>query len=496
MRKIKENQMQLGEVSIEDIKFDLKSRDEIPKLLMGLQHIYCTPGIRRKVFEALEEIIHEDKDTNNGRPGMHLWRILVLGVLRLNCNWDYDKLREIANEHKTLRMMLQHGEYDEYKYPLQTLKDNVSLLTPEALDRINTIVVEAGHSLLGKKKDEPLMGRCDSWVVETDAHYPTDINLLFDAVRKVIELTARIQGVTGWRQSGHLIKKIKKRMRRAQKMKRSTSKDPAKKAAKEKDIIKAHKTYIAQARRMLDKAQRSIGALSGHGKKDDKDPLLKIERFMAHARRQIEQIQRRVIRGESIPHEEKVFSVFEEHTEWICKGKAGVTQELGLKVCLLEDQHKFILHHKIMRRQTDEQVAIEMVSAARAKHPSLNGCSFDKGFYSPANKEDLRRILDKAVMPKKGRLSLRDKEEEHTEEFVRARYQHAAVESAISAIENHGLDRCLDVGLEAFERYIALAVAARNLQILGDIIQRKENKRRVRRKKYNRTQAATKRPAA
>ena len=152
MRKIQENQMQLGEVSIADIEFDLKSRDEIPRLFMGLQYIYCTPGIRKKVFEVLEEIVPKGKDANNGRPGMSLWKILVLGTLRLNCNWDFDKLREIANEHKTLRMMLQHSEYDEYLYPLKTLKDNVSLLTPETLDKINTIVVDAGHRLAGKKK--------------------------------------------------------------------------------------------------------------------------------------------------------------------------------------------------------------------------------------------------------------------------------------------------------------------------------------------------------
>jgi len=152
MRNIEHKQMRIGEVNIADIEFDLRSRDEIPKLLKGLQHIYRTPEIKGKVFKALEEIAPEGKDTNNGRPGMSLWKILVLGTLRLNCNWDYDKLREIANEHKTLRLMLQHSEYDEYRYPLQTLKDNVSLLTPQVLEKINTIVVEEGHGQIGKKK--------------------------------------------------------------------------------------------------------------------------------------------------------------------------------------------------------------------------------------------------------------------------------------------------------------------------------------------------------
>jgi len=152
MRNIEHKQMRIGEESIAEIEFDLRSRDEIPKLLKGLQHIYCTPELKDKVFKALEGIAPEGKDKNNGRPGMSLWKILVLGTLRLNCNWDYDKLREIANEHNTLRRMLQHSEYDEYRYPLQTLKDNVSLLTPRALEEINTIVVNEGHRLIGKKK--------------------------------------------------------------------------------------------------------------------------------------------------------------------------------------------------------------------------------------------------------------------------------------------------------------------------------------------------------
>ena len=70
-------------------------------------------------------------DANNGRPGMSLWKILVMGVLRLNLNWDYYRLLEMVNQHKTIRQMLGHGFRDEDEaYNLQTLKDNVSLLTP------------------------------------------------------------------------------------------------------------------------------------------------------------------------------------------------------------------------------------------------------------------------------------------------------------------------------------------------------------------------------
>jgi hypothetical protein len=90
---------------------------------------------------------------------MDLWKILVMGTIRLNCNWDYDKLQEMVNNHKTLRQMLGHGMMDDdITYPLQTLKDNVRLLTPDILDKINTLVVKEGHKLLMKKKLRTMRG--------------------------------------------------------------------------------------------------------------------------------------------------------------------------------------------------------------------------------------------------------------------------------------------------------------------------------------------------
>ena len=145
--------MTFGQTPIGDIKIDMRSRDEIPKLLLGLQHIFLNTELREAVFKILETLIPEEVNSKKGRPGMDLWKILVMGTIRLNCNRDYDKLQEIVNNHRTIRQMLGHGMMDDDKtYPLQTMKDNVSLLTPEILDKINTIVVKEGHKLLLKKK--------------------------------------------------------------------------------------------------------------------------------------------------------------------------------------------------------------------------------------------------------------------------------------------------------------------------------------------------------
>ena len=132
MRKVIENQLNFGQNDIGSIPIDIRCRDEIPQLLLGLQFIYCNRKVRHEVFQILKRITPKQVAADKGRPGMDLWKILVLGTLRLNCNWDYDKLHNIANEHKTVRAFLGHGifEFDQ-SYGLQTLKDNISLLTPE-----------------------------------------------------------------------------------------------------------------------------------------------------------------------------------------------------------------------------------------------------------------------------------------------------------------------------------------------------------------------------
>jgi len=478
MRKAKETQMKLGEVSISEISLDPNSRDDIPKILFGLQYIHNDKKLLEKIFLVLRGIIPEGIAVDNGRPGMDLWKILVLGVLRLGCNWDYDRLQEMANKHKDIRRMLGHGLIDQDdEYALQTLKDNISLFNEDVLDKINQLVVKAGLSTLPRiKNDEDLKGRCDSFVVETNVHFPTDINLLFDAVGKVITMTSKAcaeAGIAGWRQGKHNLKKIKKLYRKVQKLKRSNSKDEKKKAQQERLIIEAYETYVRLVQSFLSRVEATLIELKEKTSISD-DTIQDIYKYRKHAEKLIGQIHRRVINKEIIPHDEKIFSVFEEHTEWIIKGKAGVPQELGLRVCIMESKGQFVLHHKVMINETDDKAAESMVKGTKERYPAFNNCSFDKGFHSQLNQRTLLEYLDELYLPRKGRLSERDKEREYSEEFVEAKRRHSAVESAINALEQHGLDRCPDHGLIGFKRYVALGVLARNIHLLGTIIQRKQ----------------------
>jgi IS5 family transposase len=198
--------------------------------------------------------------------------------------------------------------------------------------------------------------------------------------------------------------------------------------------------------------------------------------FINHGIRQIDQIKRRVICGEIIPHNEKVFSLFQPHTEWVMKGKAGVPVELGVKVCVLEDQYQFILHHMVMEKETDDQVAVPMINETKKRFPSLSTCSFDKGFHSPNNQKELNEKLDVVALKRKGRLSQQARDIEQSEEFIKARHKHSAVESAINALEVHGLDMCPDHGIHGFKRYVALAIVANNIRRIGIILKIREQK--------------------
>ena len=495
MRNVISSQLEIGQVDIANIVIDVTSRDDIPLILLGLQHIYTTGPLKEAVFKILQEVIPRKNkkgsdetaavSSNKGRPGMEQWRILVLGTLRVALGADFDRIQELANEHRTLRMMLGHGTFDDKNYRLQTLRDNLKLFTPEIMDRINTEVIRSGYQLLNLESTASIQGRCDSFVLKTDVHFPTDINLLYDVMRVLFRQCVywcQEHDLPDWRQHKHNLTEFKRQYRRIQKLRHSTSKDEKKKRAQADLICNAHQVYIDLAQKYLNRVTQSYALLISTYKVPEV-LLLKMQTFLQHGDRQVDQIRRRVIEGETIPHDEKVFSLFQPHTEWISKGKAGVPVELGIRVCIVEDYHGFILHHKVMQKETDDKIAIGMVEATQAKFLAFNACSFDKGFHSKSNQSGLKEILDEVTLPKKGKLSVKDKEREYADQFKQAKKKHSAVESAINALQVHGLSQCRDHGIDGFERYTALAVLSRNIQKVGAIKRDMERQRLAKEKK-------------
>ena len=267
--------------------------------------------------------------------------------------------------------MLGHSNLDESEYEIQNIRDNVELMTPELLREVGRLTRPGGPKLSKKKPGAALVGRCDSFVVETDVHHPTDFNLLRDSVRCLLRETARAC-VPGWRQWKHCRRTVEVLYRRVSKSEKWRS-----------DDVRA---YLSASRRIADRAQASLATLRAGGTCPG-SALDEIDRLLGHARRFADQIDRRVLQGEKIPHGEKVFSIFEEHTRWISKGKAGKKAELGVPVCNRRGRERVRARPRdhVGRRDTD--VAVPLVKRCLKAFPNLRGCSFDRGFHSPANQK-------------------------------------------------------------------------------------------------------------
>ena len=456
----------LGRTRIEEIEIDVKSRDDIPAILLGLQELYLNEALRKAIFKLLEERFGEDCNLEVGRPGMDLWTILVLAVLKQGLGCDFDRLHEHANTHVVLRQLLGHSEFDPMKYSYDQILRNVSLLDDDLLRDINELVVRHGQHLSGHQADERLTGRCDSFVVETDVHYPTDRNLLWDAARVMVRLAAALAEeweLPGWRQSEHHQRMLRRLYQRVASTRRSD--------AWREDVD----AFLARCRELLEKAEATRSRLAERGARTEE--LQELDRYITHTKRQIEQTDQRILQGEAIPQEEKVFSVFEEHTRWNSKGKAGVPVELGVPVAIVEDQYQFLLEHRILWEGGDTHVALPIILATQERFPEFLACSFDRGFHSPENQAALGERLELNAMPVKGYRSAGRRAIEALPDFAEARQQHPAIESAINNLEQRGLDRVRTHGKAGFARTVALSILAANIHRVGLLIRARERKR-------------------
>ena len=472
-----ETQFKLGQITLSQITLDYKSRDDITKLLLGIQHISSNKKGLEQILKILKEAI---SIKSIGRLGMSLWKILVLGLLRQAINADYDRLHNLANNHIDLRKFLGHGMIDCHdNYSVQSIKDNLSLFTEDALDKINVVIVQLGHKTLDSRLTKQLDIKTDSFVVKSNVHYPTDTSLLFDAMKYLINLIGTLankRGISGWREYKYYIRKIKSLKRKATSIKRSTSKKEEVSIKRERFIEEAHRELIISCQFMLTKLDSTFVQLN-QSNYITADQVDLFKEFIGHANRQIDQINRRIILKQVIPHSEKVFSLFNPFTEWISKGKAGVPVELGLRVSISSDQHGFILTHRTMEQEQDVDVAIPIITKVREHFDNVYSASFDRGYHSPSNQEGLSSLVQKLILPKKGKISKSEQDKIRADEEYKTRSRkHSAVESNINALEHHALDRCPDRGIDNFKKYVSMSVVAHNIHQIGALVQRKLQK--------------------
>jgi IS5 family transposase len=313
-----------------------------------------------------------------------------------------------------------------------------------------------------KKGAAVLCLKTDSFVVESNVHFPTDYNLLWDSARKCIDMVTKLQekhNLPGWRKIHDWRKELKNKMRALGRANASGGK------GKQDRVITAGTTYLVKARALLKKLQESKKDMP---RTDAADMLIiiELERFMDLLEKHIDLLERRILKGEVIPHDEKIFSIFEQYTEWVTKGKMRPNVELGKKVSITTDQYHLIVDYQTMDHQSDSEIVPELKERLCNKF-SIGSWTFDKGYWHKNNKAILSEVVETLVLPKKGKCNKEEAEQERHPLFKKLRHKHSAVESNINELEHRGLDRCPDKGFQNFKRYIGLAVGAYNLKKTG-----------------------------
>lgn len=474
MRKRFEQQLSIGQLLIEDTPIKARNKHALDELLRAIKEIYCNKEYNEKLFLLLEKHINSERK-KTGRTGMSLWCIFVLGQVRLCKGYSYADIHNFANNHGMMRQLMgieyEFG-YDRIEFEYQNIYDNVSLITDELLIEINKLVLEFGQKKVFKKKENTALHlKTDSFVVESNVHFPTDYNLLWDCGRKCLSVISKFvkkyKDIGEWRKRQNWKKELKGYMRELGKSSSSGGKN------KENRLKKATRNYLKKANLLSLKLKGSIDNLPI---KDsiDKVNLASLEYFIVLLDKHIDLVDRRLLQGEKIAHSEKMFSVFETYTEWVKKGKKRPNVELGKKLSITTDQYNLIVDYELMNEKQDRDVVRDLGQRVLEKY-KVSSWSFDKGYWLKENKCFLQEAgVSKVIMPKLGKRTKEEDEEERSPSFRRLKNKHSAIESNINELEQRGLDRCPDRGINNFKKYISLAVCAYNLKKIGRELLRQE----------------------
>lgn len=476
MRKRFEQQLKIGVKQIKDTPVLLKSRDDIPALVIALLAIYNSPDYSNLIYKLLGDVVLKGKK-ETGRTGLNLWQIFVLAQYRLALNLDYDRLHYMTHSDSTLRQLLgieTETGFDKIEISYQRIIDNLHLLDNKALTKINDVIVSFGHTKVFKKKEvEALSVKTDSFVVESNVHFPTDYKLLWDSSRKVLDViswfTDKYPSVEGWRKASDWYSTLKNLSRAVGQASASGGK------GKEERLRKVTSQYLIKSRVLKNKIEKTKDNLPV-SELIDLAKAMELDRFMELIDKHIDLVDRRLLKGEKIPHEEKLFSIFEEYTEWITKGKSRPNVELGKKLSITTDQYGLIIDYHIMENESDSEIVLSTADRVLLKH-EIKSWSFDKGYWHKDNKWLLSTKVENVIMPKKGKRNLQETEEEQNPGFKKLRNKHSAIESNINELEHSGLDRCPDRGYHGFKRYIGIGIVAHNLQRIGKQLLKEEKEK-------------------
>ncbi len=429
------------------------------------QHLTLIEQVRKDLERGL-------KNARTGRNGIAPSQVLRSLVLMRVKNWDYREVRERINDGFTLRSFT---EFDSQPVPKHDAFNRAfNRLTPETLRDINQLVVQAAVQL-GLEDGKTL--RVDTTVVESNIHYPTDASLLWDSVRTITrliedlqeKLPGRVQGFTNRTRSARRRMQAIQRMTAAQ---RSQQQEP-----KYRELIRITEQVVNNARQVVEKAKAaSAGAGADLIASLSIDSLRsEITGYCKLADRVIDQSRRRVLQGEQVPTAEKIYSIFESHTDLIKRGKAQKPVEFGHKVFLAESAQGLITDYQVLDGNPSDT---DHVQSSLDRHQQTFGIppdlyATDRGFFSAENVQSFEKAgVTQVSIPQRGGHKTAEQDAlERSKAFKQAQRFRAGIEGRISVLfRGRGMKRCSFKGRQHFELLVGAAVLANNLLRIADLL--------------------------
>jgi transposase, IS5 family len=426
--------------------FDRFSNHDIGKELRAMP---ARLDRHRELLEWVVLDLHLNDVYDTGRQGLPAESVLRCALLKQYRQLSYQELAFHVSDSASFQAFARlPGSLFPKKSVLQ---QTISRIQPATWERIN-------RCLLQDAKGEKV--RIDSTVTETDIHAPSDSTLLWDSVRVMVRLLEAARSLPGTPAIA-----FRNHRRRAKKRARSIlyTRGQEKKAALYRDLIKVTTQtveYLEQAKMIL--------SVTGAATLQLEAWLAEVSHYLPLIKRVIDQTPRRVFQGESVPAGEKLFSVFEPHTDIIIKGSRDI--QYGHKLNLSSGKSGLILDVVIEEgNPADAERLLPMLE----RHINQYGCApkqlaVDGGYASKDNLEKAKGcgVEDVAFHKKRG---LRIEEMvKSTWVYRQLRNFRAGIEAGISCLKRaYGLSRCTWKGLAHFKSFVWSSVVAHNLALLA-----------------------------
>ena len=339
-----------------------------------------------------------------------------------------------------------------------------NLIQPQTLQAFNQRIMNLA---IDSKLTRGRKLRMDGTVVETTIHHPTDSRLLDDSVRVLGRTLTRAKKLLG---AGTDLSKTMFRNR--QRSARKASIKIAKLSGRSQAQLKTcYQRLVQTTRATVRQAEQVLTELEKRAADEGHHLIEVLQTFLPRVQQVLDQTVRRVFSGEKVPSAEKLVSIFEPHTDIICRGKPNKPTEYGHKVWLGEVEGGFITQYEVLNGNPKD---VSQWQSTLEKHGQLFGqpprqASADRGVYSAKNEAFADKLgVKRVVLPKPGRKSETRRQHERQRWFWRGRRFHAGVEGRISVIKRkYGLDRCRNRGQDGFERWVGWGVIANNLTVMG-----------------------------